>query len=642
MYARVFLRSSSGIIGVVGVALIVLVAIVAPPLLDGVATADDYAKARQLPSWQHFFGTDALGRDLLARMLVATRLSVGMAVVAEILSLCIALPIGGITALIAPGPRAVVMRVIDTMLALPGLIVTIYLATILSPAFGLFGLAVGIAVPSAFRLARVVSTQALSIASQDYFMAAKVVGVSRARVLFRYVLPNIAEPIMISAAISVVYAILSFSGLSFLGIGVQPPDFDWGNMLTEGVNSIYVNPMAALGPLAFISFAALSFAFVGEALARASNPRLWTVNSSDTPAVGSGGFEQQAKASARADGVLEKRTADRGQPLLCVQDLRVRFAGSGGSFDVVKGVSFELERGEMLGIVGESGSGKSMTVMSIAKLIPYPGVTSGHIVFHGRDLDAIPNDQVADLLGTKLAVVFQDPMSSLNPAVSLGRQLTEGVEHHRKMSRAAAQRLAADRLRAVNIPDADRQLVRFPHELSGGMRQRVMIAMGLMNEPELLICDEPTTALDVTVQAQIMELLNTLNAERGLSIILISHNLALVRQNCQRVIVMYAGQVVEELPSDRLLRDARHPYTRALIGAVPDNMSRPRAELLTTIPGQPPDPSDRLPGCPFRPRCMHAVNRCAEEMPPLVRASDGHRKACWVDIQKIETVGSVA
>jgi peptide/nickel transport system permease protein len=635
-FFRIFLRSPTGVAGLVGIGIIIAVAVLAPMLLSDLAQADNFMQARKLPSWAHPFGTDSLGRDLLARVLVATQLSTGMAVVAELVSLCIALPVGAVTALLGPGPRTVVLRVIDAMLALPALIVTIYLATILAPALGLFGLAVGIALPSAFRLARVVSTQALAIAGRDYFKAARVVGVRGPRLLFRYVLPNIAEVIIIASTVNIAFAILALSGLSFLGIGVQPPDFDWGQMLTEGVRNIYVNPVAALGPLAFICFAALSFAFLGEALARAANPQLWTMDQgSGSPLKRLGNLSRPARASADADSM--RGSAQRlGGATLDVRDLKVTFPVHGEPVDIVRGVSFSLRKGEMLGIVGESGSGKSMTAMAITHLTPYPGQISGHIAVQGHELSALPAAELKRLLGTEVAVVFQDPMSSLNPALTVGRQLTEGSEHHSGTPHARALEQAVKLLRDVNIPMPERQLVRYPHELSGGMRQRVMIAMGLMTEPHLLICDEPTTALDVTVQAQIMELLDALNTERQLSIVLISHNLALIRQNCQRVIVMYAGSIVEDLPSDRLLTDARHPYTRALIAAVPD-IARPRSEFLNVIPGQPPDASAPIQGCAFRPRCPLAMARCAEQAPPLATAPDGSRVACWVGAPQLKS-----
>jgi oligopeptide/dipeptide ABC transporter ATP-binding protein len=270
-----------------------------------------------------------------------------------------------------------------------------------------------------------------------------------------------------------------------------------------------------------------------------------------------------------------------------------------------------------------------MTALAIAQLVPYPGRTSGEVLLHGRDLGAERRARTDRLLGTDVAFVFQDPTASLNPALSIGLQLTEAVEVHRGVRRTAARKLAADKLREVHIPAPAQQLRRFPHEFSGGMRQRAMIAMGLMGNPSLLICDEPTTALDVTIQAQIMELLAEINRTHDTAIVLISHNLALVAQNCDRIVVMYAGRIVEELTREQLLEDPQHPYTRALLGAVPD-VQRARDDELTYIPGETPDPAAIPSGCPFHPRCPLRVERCADERPPLVVRDDGRRIACWV------------
>jgi peptide/nickel transport system permease protein len=301
----------------------------------------------------------------------------------------------------------------------------------------------------------------------------------------------------------------------------------------------------------------------------------------------------------------------------------------------VDGVSFAVRKGEMLGIVGESGSGKTMTFMAISQLVSYPGKVSGSVKLNARELEHIPVQELDKLLGSKVAVVFQDPMSSLNPALKVGTQLTEAVEVHQRVSKRDAVGLAVERLREVNVAAPEHQLQRYPHELSGGMRQRAMIAMGLMKEPSLLMADEPTTALDVTIQAQIMDVLNRINRTHGTAIILISHNLGLISQNCQRVLVMYAGRIVEDLTIDQLAAAPLHPYTRALLATVPD-LERPRDEALATIKGQAPDMAALPAGCPFHPRCPLAVDRCASQRPPLVTRPDGQRVACWVANQDLE------
>jgi oligopeptide/dipeptide ABC transporter ATP-binding protein len=314
-----------------------------------------------------------------------------------------------------------------------------------------------------------------------------------------------------------------------------------------------------------------------------------------------------------------------------VRDLVVAFPGDDGPVEVVKGISFTVRRGQMLGIVGESGSGKTMTALAIAQLTPFPGRLAGTVRLHGEDVARLTHSELSKLYARELAVVFQDPSAALNPAARIGTQMTYGVRIHRKLRRRAALKLAADRLRETHLPAAERQLHRYPHELSGGMRQRVMIAMGLMSEPSLLIADEPTTALDVTVQAQIMELLQEVHAAHDTAVILISHNLALVSQSCHRVVVMYAGRIVEELDAEQLRTDPLHPYTQALLASVPEIGHR-RGEPLGYIPGEMANLADPPPGCAFHPRCPLALDRCRVELPLLLtRESErGRRVACHV------------
>ena len=361
------------------------------------------------------------------------------------------------------------------------------------------------------------------------------------------------------------------------------------------------------------------------------NPVLWTSQvhpavstrrlRGDVPSVSTGGMRSYARTATDA----VQASAD----VFSVADLSVLFPGHPSFHRVVDGVSFSLRKGEMLGIVGESGSGKTLTAMAIAQLVPYPGVVEGSVNLLGTELYSSPPKAVADVLARSLAIVFQDPMSSLNPALRIGIQLTEAVEELRGVNRSKALAMAIGHLREVQISTPEAQLARYSHELSGGMRQRVMIAMGLMNEPSVLIADEPTTALDVTIQAQIMEVLNQINTLQGTSIILISHNLGVVRQNCHRVLVMYAGRIVEDLPTAMLLSQSLHPYTRALLAAVPD-MKRSRDTPLEDIPGQVPDVGNLPIGCAYHPRCPLVEDRCRIEVPPLLARPERRRVACWV------------
>jgi oligopeptide/dipeptide ABC transporter ATP-binding protein len=322
------------------------------------------------------------------------------------------------------------------------------------------------------------------------------------------------------------------------------------------------------------------------------------------------------------------------QPILEVRDLHTQFFTDDGVVQAVNGVSFDLHEGESLGIVGESGCGKSMTALSIMGLVPDPGrVTSGEIRFRGEDLLRMRAEDMRDLRGRDIAMIFQDPLSSLNPVLKNGFQIEEAILAHKDLPRRQAMERAVALLKKVRVPAPEARARDYPFQLSGGMRQRTMIAMGLANDPAMLIADEPTTALDVTVQAQILELLRDLNRELNTAIIMITHNLGVVAGLCSRVIVMYAGQIVEEGPVDEIFERPQHPYTWALLRSVP-RIDSTRRERLRSIEGLPPDLMRPPHGCRFHPRCPFRVDRCFREEPPLEQVAGGHRAACWVTMER--------
>src|SRR5579875_2090124 len=322
---------------------------------------------------------------------------------------------------------------------------------------------------------------------------------------------------------------------------------------------------------------------------------------------------------------------DDADPILEVQDLRTWFFSDTGPVRAVDGVSFRLARGETLGIVGESGSGKSVTAKSVMRLLEEPArIVAGSIRFRGRDLAQLPESAIRQVRGAEIAMVFQDPMTSLNPVLRILRQLVETMTTHGRFTKKSAGERAVSLLQRMGVAGAQRAVRSYPHQFSGGMRQRVMLAMGFANEPSLLIADEPTTALDVTIQAQILDLLRGLNADLGTSVILISHDLGVIANICSRVLVMYAGEVVEEGRPEELLSDPRHPYTWALLHAAPRMDSNETGDRrLITIEGQPPDPRDWPSGCRFRARCPFAIAQCAEH-PELLEVAPGRQARCWV------------
>jgi oligopeptide/dipeptide ABC transporter ATP-binding protein len=317
--------------------------------------------------------------------------------------------------------------------------------------------------------------------------------------------------------------------------------------------------------------------------------------------------------------------------ILKVDDLKVSFATEDGVVQAVGGVSFELRAGEVLAIVGESGSGKSVTSQTITGLTRAPNARiTGSVTYRGRELNGLDDDQLRDVRGEQIAMVFQDPMSSLNPVYRVGDQITEMIRAHRDVSKHEAAARAVELLRSVGIPNPERRVRHYPHEFSGGMRQRVMIAMALALEPDVLIADEPTTALDVTVQAQILRLIDQLNRDRDLAVILITHDLGVVAEVADRVVVMYAGQIVEDATLDEIFYDPQHPYTWGLLGSLM-RLDQSRSARLAQIPGQPPSLLAPPAGCRFAPRCAHAFDKC-DELPTLeARVSGNHLDRCWLD-----------
>ncbi|MGD9145088.1 MAG: ABC transporter ATP-binding protein [Anaerolineae bacterium] len=320
-------------------------------------------------------------------------------------------------------------------------------------------------------------------------------------------------------------------------------------------------------------------------------------------------------------------------PLLEVNGLKTQFFTQDGVVKAVDGVTWYVDEGETLGIVGESGCGKSVSVLSVMRLIPQPPgrIVEGEVVFDGENLLDMSDNDIRKVRGNKIAMIFQDPMTSLNPVLTIGRQIGEALELHMGMNKEEARKRSAELLSMVGIPEAEMRLDDYPHQFSGGMRQRAMIAMGLACNPRLLIADEPTTALDVTIQAQIVDLVKRLRDEIGMAIIWITHDLGVVAGLADRMMVMYAGHAVEEAPVKEVYGDPRHPYTVGLLGSLP-RLDEVREDRLESIEGLPPDLIALPPGCPFEPRCVYAIEKCREERPELEPVGPRHRIACWVDI----------
>jgi peptide/nickel transport system permease protein len=604
-------RTPLGITATVLMVVVLALAALGPVLWDAAAEAVDTDDIMAQPAGTHLAGTDSLGRDILLRVLVAARLSIGLALLAVVITVVVGLLLGSAPLLVGRRFGRLLSAAVNIAVAFPGLLLALFFAVVFG--VGATGAVMAIGLAGAPAFARLTQTLVAGVAARDYVAAARVAGVGRVRILFRHVLPNIAEPLVVNATIGAGTALLSFAGLSFLGLGVQSPSYDWGRLLYDGIGVIYVNAAAALAPGAAVLLAGLGFNLFGESVAKAlgvsTGPRVVRVRGAAAPV-------EDVQAVRSSDVVLD------------VRDLEVTVPGQHGPVRPVRGVSFEVRRGEAVGIVGESGSGKSLTALAVTRLVGDDGrVDASRLELLGNDLRAPDTAVRRRLLGTSLAMVFQDPMTSFNPGRRIGGQLAEVATHHQGMKRRAALARAVDRLAAVRIPDASSRARQYPHEFSGGMRQRAMIGMGLMGSPALIVADEPTTALDVTVQQQVLDLLASIRAADDVALMLISHDVAVVSEVCDRVLVMYAGRIVEDLPAADLAGSAQHPYTRALIDAVPD-MTTDLTVPLATIPGRPVDPADVPPGCAYAARCPLADAHC-RAVDPALTGDASHRVACW-------------
>jgi peptide/nickel transport system permease protein len=619
---RRVLGTPAGISAAILLGIVALLAIFAPILWSSNASAIDTSSILQGPSGRHWLGTNGLGQDVFYQVLVASRLSVGLALAATAIGVACGLLLG--TAPLIVGRRAgrFITSVINIAVAFPALLLALFFAIIFG--IGAEGALLAIGFASAPAFARLVRTLSASVAGLDYIAAARIAGVSRFRLLTRHVLPNIGETLIVNATMAAGDALLSFAGLSFLGLGVQPPSYDWGQLLNNGLQGIYTRPAAAIGPGVAVVVAGLAFNLFGEALAAGLGVSPQNITAGVLGRLR--GAPAEPQPSARTD---------RGDSVLVVSNLDVVFPGG---VHPVRGISFALRRGEAVGVVGESGSGKSLTALAVSRLLEHPAqVSAAEVTLLGRDVlaaagrgraaGAMSDRELRQFLGTKAGLVFQDPMTSFNPVKRVGAQLAEVAAVHHGLNRRQAGARAVDRLRAVRIPRPEQRARQFPHELSGGMRQRAMIGMAVMGEPALVIADEPTTALDVTVQRQVLRLLKSIQADGDMALLFISHDITVVGQVCDRVLVMYAGKIVENLPVGQLT-DASHPYTRALLAAVP-SMETPRDQPLAVIPGRPADPANLPAGCAFAARCAFASDRCRAQDPPLVADPTGREVACW-------------
>ncbi len=509
------------------------------------------------PTRHNWLGTDDQARDVLARLIYGFRVSLLFALTLTFFSTVIGVAAGAVQGYFGGWVDLALQRFIEIWSGLPRLYLLIILASVVTPNFWwLLGL---LLLFHWMALVGVVRAEFLRARNFDYVRAARALGVSNPRIMARHILPNAMVATLTFLPFVTSGALVTLTALDFLGFGMPPGSASLGELLRQGKDNLEA-PWLGFTGFAVVAVLLSLLVFIGEAVRDAFDPRKALAAEDSSGDAVSPGLAATADASADADDTL-----------LRIDDLHVRFGRGEHAVEAVRGVSFSIRRGETVALVGESGSGKSVTALSILRLLPYPHASHprGRIFFQGEDLLQLPETQLRRVRGDRIAVVFQEPMTSLNPLHTIERQVGEVLQLHRGLDAAAARARTLELLADVGIEDPERRLPSYPHELSGGQRQRVMIAMALANDPDLLIADEPTTAVDVTIQAQLLSLLQRLQRERGMALLFITHDLHLVRTIASRVHVMCAGHIVEGGDTQAVLTHPRHPYTQALLAAQP-------------------------------------------------------------------------
>lgn len=565
----------------------------------------DLSQALTGPSGTHWLGTDRLGRDVFSRLLFGARVTLLDVAVATAVFVGLGVPLGVVAGYHGRWPDRVVTRLADLVLALPAIVVLLMVVAVF-PGNDIATM-VALGVIGCPTLLRVVRGAALAVRGELFVKAARLSGLGTGAILRRHVLPRIAGPIIVQTSLFCATALIAESGLSFLGL-TRPETSgpSWGNMVAEASTVMSQDPWLLVPTGGVLMLTVMAFGLVGDAVRDATMGR------------------------ALAPAPLLRRRLRRAAPVesppdtaLSVRGLTVAIGGK----TVVRDVSIDIALGEAVGIVGESGCGKSITAKAILGLLPAGGaVIAGSAVFAGRDLIALGERDLARVRGAGIAFISQDPVNSLDPTFTVGSQLREVIRRHQPQSRRSARAEAERLLRLVRLPDPADVLRRRPGELSGGMAQRVCIAMALAAKPKLLIADEPTTALDVTVQAEILALLRDLRRRLGMAVLLITHDWGVLADVCDRAVVMYAGEVVETAAADGLYAHPQHPYTAALLAANPHRAAT--GQPLPSIKGTVPGPGEWPRGCHFQARCALAEPACGTAAVALVPARTGHLSRC--------------
>lgn len=613
---RLLLRNPVAVAAISFLGIVTLVCIGASVTAPYDPLHQDLERVLSGPTAHNLLGTDTLGRDVLSRLIYGGRRSLLSVVEGVVVVLALGIPFGLAAGYAGGWIDRVLSKFAETIMAVPALIIVLVVLAVLPQnedaamiSFGLLG------TPA---ILRVVRSATLRVREDLYVAAARVSGLNHLRIVTRHIFPRVWGPVIVQASLFAAYALLFETGIAYLGLTADPSTPTWGGMVAEASTVIQRQAWLLVPSGTLIALTILGFGLLGDAIR-------------DAVVAGEGGLPNNAPRSVDAK---QDRGADTVEPLngrsglvLRVRDLSISLAGWAAETPIVDRVSFDVYAGETLGIIGESGCGKSVTALALLRLLPlglHP--TGGQVNWQGHDLLSMTERSFDELRGSSLAFVSQEPQSSLDPAFTVGSQLVELIRHHQRVSHREAKSSAVALLRQVELQNPDQVARTYAHELSGGMAQRVAIAFALAGRPKLLIADEPTTALDVTVQAEILGLLRRLQRETGMALILITHNWGVIADICDRAVVMYAGQIVEKSGIQEMFDRPLHPYTLGLLKAHP-SLAEPGSRLLS-IPGNVPSPGSWPAACRFSPRCRFAAEECLKTAIPLFDVGPGRATRC--------------